>query len=474
MMMSRSIFNSLSSILIAIWSFAVVNVNVVPVCLAREQTFRREKPSNLTLQNQYIIQFEDTPSGLASKQYLEEATREANIVRIIPTRNILVATFSSEEAAVNWKTQTRGIKYFEKDSIAYIDRISSRLRRQVIQQDQETTYHYGFAYVRAEEVSDDNASSMKVCVVDSGYDLSHPDLPSDTTTPLITGESFVPGYDWSTDENSHGTHVTGIIAALGENSAGVKGIIRNGRLKLHISKVFDASGSSSWSSILAGFESCLINGANVINLSLSGNTPYQSFQDAIEDSYLNHGSLIFASSGNSPQNGGSTTTEENNYPASYKYVTSVASINSDYSPSTFSTYNDKVDISAPGSSIQSTVPGGGYAYYSGTSMACSHAAGVAALVWSSFPMLPHSSLIHILETTAMRYLPLDDGKEEYYDIQYGHGLINAKKAYDAASCSMRHSKNSCYKERTATCTWLEEWKVCSADSLKRKDLSSVK
>ena len=107
------------------------------------------------------------------------------------------------------------------------------------------------------------------------------------------------GYDWFTDENSHGTHVTGTtIAAIGGNDIGVKGVLRNGNVKIHVSKVFDESGSTSTSTVIAGFESCGQNGANVVNMSLGGGGYTQSFADAIADAY-DAGIVTFASSGNS-------------------------------------------------------------------------------------------------------------------------------------------------------------------------------
>ena len=279
---------------------------------------------------------------------------------------------------------------------------------------------YGIDYVNAEDVPDANSGSRKVCVIDSGYDKSHEDLPDDPA--IVTGESFVTGKSWDTDGNSHGTHVAGTIAAIGGNNVGVKGVIRNGQVKLHIGKVFGASGSTSTSTVIAAYENCIAEGANVINMSLGGGSAQSSFQNAINDAH-GKGILTFASSGNSGSSG-------YNYPASYDHVISVASITSTYSRSSFSTYNDRVDICAPGSSVQSTIPGNGYASYSGTSMASPHAAGVAALVWSNFPTTSAEQVLTALESTATD-LPLNSNNGK--DIYYGHGLINAKAAYDALS-----------------------------------------
>ena len=286
----------------------------------------------------------------------------------------------------------------------------------------ETT-PYGIEYVNALHVPDTFSNTRKVCIVDSGYDVNHPDLPSDPA--LITGESFVNGFEWNTDESSHGTHVAGTIVALGGNDMGVTGVIRNGSLRLHISKVFDASGSTSTSTVLAGFESCVKAESNVINMSLGGGGFDQAFADAIADAY-SFGILTFASSGNSYDSALS-------YPASYRFVTSVASITKTYERSLFSSYNDQVDLCAPGSEVLSTVPGGSYAIYSGTSMACPHVAGVAALVWSYYPQLQHDKLRKILEETATN-LPL--GQSDGYDVEFGHGLVNALEALELVKANI--------------------------------------
>ena len=279
---------------------------------------------------------------------------------------------------------------------------------------------YGSDSVNAEDVLDSNSSLRKVCIIDSGYDITHEDLPDDPA--FVTGMSLVDGDEaWYTDEIRHGTHVAGTIAAIGGNNVGVKGIIRNGEVKLHIVKVFGPSFGPSASVTIAAIEDCVAEGSHVINMSLGGSIPSDAYQDAITAAH-EKGVLIFASAGNTGSSGYM-------YPASYDHVTSVAAVDSNHRHTSFSTYNDQVDISAPGSRVLSTVPGNGYASYSGTSMSSPHAAGVAALVWSNFPTLPAEQLRTILESTATD-LPI--GVNNGRDDKYGHGLINAKAAYDAA------------------------------------------
>ena len=96
---------------------------------------------------------------------------------------------------------------------------------------------YGIPMVQADQLSDALAGNRKICIIDSGYDRNHEDLPSDAD---VTGE-FDPGTGWwYTDENHHGTHVAGTIAALNNAGTGVVGVNANGNIKLHIVKVFGA------------------------------------------------------------------------------------------------------------------------------------------------------------------------------------------------------------------------------------------
>lgn len=389
------------------------------LCLANETVSFPTQEGVEYVDTQFIIQYENTEEGKDLKQsMIDNPDKGIALVNEIKSLDIHVVNFPSTQSAEKWlKDAQGGVKSMEQDSISYLDTIitSDHQNRNL----QGESIPYGIGHVKALLVDDDKAGDRKVCIVDSGYDMGHSDLPNDRS--LFTGESFVNGYSWDTDENSHGTHVAGTIVALGGNGRGVVGVIRNGRTKLHISKVFSASGSAYTSTIIAGFESCVANGANVINMSLGGGGYNSGFANAIAAAET-AGALTFASSGNSGYG-------NLNYPASYPYVISVASITESYERSSFSTYNALVDLCAPGSSVLSTIPGGGYASYSGTSMASPHAAGVAALVWSHYPTLPNHRLRNILQATAN---DLGEGGRDDY---YGHGLINAEEAFNAVVSS---------------------------------------
>lgn len=204
---------------------------------------------------------------------------------------------------------------------------------------------YGISMVQADLVSDAAAGNRTVCVIDSGYDLGHPDLQ----TSGVTGEFDSGTGDWFTDENGHGTHVTGTIAALA-NGLGVVGVMPNGKVNLHVVKVFGESGWSYSSSLVAAADQCADYGAQVINMSLGGgratNTERNAFQ-RLQDS----GVLSIAAAGND----GST---RYSYPASYDAVVSVGAIDREKALASFSQRNDQVELAAPGVDVLSTVPRG--------------------------------------------------------------------------------------------------------------------
>lgn len=288
---------------------------------------------------------------------------------------------------------------------------------------QAETTPYGIEMVKALQVPDNLVSNRKVCILDTGYTLNHPDLINSG----VTGDD---GYDnndtgnWYEDGNGHGTHVAGTIAAVGGNNQGVVGVNRNGQLKLHIVKVFNNAGNWAYGSdLIAAINQCQAAGANVTSMSLGGSGQSAAERTAFEQSYT-AGMLHIAAAGNA---GNSSLS----YPASYDAVVSVAAVDSNSAKASFSQYNNQVEIAAPGVGVNSTWRDGGYKSISGTSMATPHVSGVAALVWSHYPQCSNVQIRNALNKTA-----LDKGTAGR-DVNFGFGIINAKAAYDylAAGCN---------------------------------------
>ena len=203
---------------------------------------------------------------------------------------------------------------------------------------------FGIPMVQADQVA--YGSARKVCVIDSGYDLSHEDLQKTG----VTGQNFTTEGAWSTDENQHGTHVTGTIAALGGNGVGVVGVVPGGNLNIYVAKVFDSTGSAASSTIMKGVRACKRAGANVVNMSLGGGRP-TNFEAKTYQRYYDGGMLIIAAAGNAG-------TSALSYPASYPSVMSVAAIDVNKAKADFSQFNAEVEIAGPGVATLSTVPTG--------------------------------------------------------------------------------------------------------------------
>ncbi|HAZ13122.1 MAG: hypothetical protein A2X86_10030 [Bdellovibrionales bacterium GWA2_49_15] len=211
-----------------------------------------------------------------------------------------------------------------------------------------------------------------VCVVDTGVQRNHPDLQAN----VMGGENFIVSRGaidpnkWD-DDNGHGTHVAGTIAAL-DNEIGVVGVAPEA--SIFAAKVLDRRGSGYNSDIAEGIRSCISHGAHVINMSLGGPSDSTVLKAAVQEAYA-AGLVIVVAAGNE--------SGPVSYPAKYSESIAVSAIDSSNRLASFSNFGPEVDFAAPGVSVLSTTKGSTYVTYNGTSMASPHVAGVAALMLSS-------------------------------------------------------------------------------------------
>lgn len=218
---------------------------------------------------------------------------------------------------------------------------------------------WGLADVQAGQLSDSAAGNMTVCIIDSGYERANPDLPSGSN---VNGTNDSGTGNWYQAGGSHGTHVAGTIAAL-NNSEGVKGVLPNNNVNLHIIKVFNESGWGYSSGLVAAVQACQDGGADVVNMSLGGPSSTTSERNGLQ-ALADAGMLLIAAAGN---DGDST----HSYPASYDSVISVAAVDENNQHANFSQYTNQVELSGPGEAILSTVAGDGrqgYLTYGSTSL----------------------------------------------------------------------------------------------------------
>lgn len=248
----------------------------------------------------------------------------------------------------------------------------------------------------------DYGYGVKVGVLDTGIDYTHPDLKLNVKGGVNTINSFK---DYS-DDNGHGTHVAGIIAGI-NNEIGIVGV--GPQIYLYGVKVLNRNGSGYLSDIIEGLDWSINNKMQVINMSLGTTSNIISFQEAIIRTYQS-GITIVASAGN--DYGGAV-----NYPAEYSETIAVTASDQNNRIASFSSVGPEVDLIAPGVSINSTYKGGGYKVLSGTSMSCPHVTGSAALKLYAKPGMSPDEVRNCLMSTADNIGLLPE--------QMGAGLVNA-------------------------------------------------
>jgi len=273
---------------------------------------------------------------------------------------------------------------------------------------------YGIDMVKAQQVWEKynvRGAGVKVCVLDTGITRDHEDFNTNNLSGYSGGEAVTP---WDRDGDGHGTHVSGTIAAA-DNDNGVVGVAPDA--EIYTVRVFDNGGNFYGSDVVAAAEACRDAGAQIISMSLGGPS-YLGDEKRIFDSLFDQGILPIAAAGNDGD-------DDYSFPASYARVMSVAAVNSNRNHASFSQYNDRVDIAAPGVNIRSTWNNGRYSSISGTSMATPHISGVAALMKAYKPSATPTELYNAMINTAEN--PNTSGRDD----RYGHGIINALSAIDA-------------------------------------------
>lgn len=352
-----------------------------------------------------------------------------------------------------------------RDDVVYAEPV---YRRSALLTPNDPLYDYQFHY---EDISlpaawdtTTGSADVIVAVIDSGVLLSHPDLDS----KLTPGYDFISDPEFSNDGDGidsnpddpgdctptpcastwHGTHVSGTVAAETDNDAGVAGVSWLSRVMPLRVLGLESSGSNydvlQAMLYAAGLENdsgtVPAEPAAIINLSLGGAGNSRAEQQII-DQVRDAGVIIVAAAGNESSNCPS-------YPAAYDGVISVSASAPDDTLAYYSNFGDSIDVAAPGGDLSYTLRDGfaggiastfvndtdgdrepDYAQLEGTSMATPHVAGVIALMKSVYPdMTPE-----IMDTLLASGTITDDLGTEGRDDSFGHGLINARKAVQAAS-----------------------------------------
>lgn len=306
-----------------------------------------------------------------------------------------------------------------------------------------------------------SASTIKIAIVDNAVDYKHPDLisniwvnPNETINGIDDDNNGyiddIYGFDVADNDNEplppenityfdHGTHVAGIASASTNNNIGIASIGYNAKIIPIKTTLSNSSNGNLLHATYQGLEYAIASGADIVNMSF-GTSVYSATWETLIEVAHDRGIVLVASAGNSND---STI----NYPASYKYVISVAGTYSDDEKVYSSTYGSNVDISAPGSGIISTVPlwtGNEYKYSSGTSQAGPLVAGLCALLKATKGDMTPAQIEHCIKSTSDN---IDSMNPDYIG-KLGAGRINA---YSALKCILKDSNSFFSMDKNYLC-----------------------
>jgi len=318
----------------------------------------------------------------------------------IGINKVIVNSQKEMEAMLNGLKNDPSVQYAEPNGIYSILQIPN---------DPFHGQDWGLNYTNVETAWDitTGSSEIIVAVIDTGVDLDHFDLVSN----LIPGRNFLEPSLTPQDDHGHGTLVSGIIAAQGNNSYGKAGVVWN--TKIMPLKVLDSQGDGTIEHIAEAIIYAADNGAKVINLSLGGDTSYNVIRDAIMYAY-EKGVLVIGATGND--------NSQVVYPAAYREVMAVGAIDNHGNKAGFSNFGEEVSLVAPGVSVLGTKLNGDVENGSGTSFSTAYVSGAAALLLAIDPNLTNDQIQWLLESSATDLGTLG------WDQESGYGSLNIIKA----------------------------------------------
>lgn len=344
---------------------AAVLISALPVLALASHAHAQAAGDKLP--NSYICVF--NKNAISRSQVEAEARRSVNAQggQVGHVYRVSLQGFSasmSAQAVERMKASNPNIAYCEQDQVMAAPPVRIDAKPSgggsTTQPAQETPW--GIARVRGGAAG----SFGTAWVIDTGIDFRHPDLNVDT----VRSRSFLGGTTTPKDENGHGTHVAGTIAAY-DNGIGVIGVAPAARVVAV--RVLDRRGSGSNSGVIAGVDYVAQNGlaGDVANMSLGGGIS-QALDTAVANAAAS-GVKFAIAAGNSSADANNSSPARVNAPG----VFTVSAFANGDTWASFSNYgNPPIDYAEPGVAIKSTWLGGGYNTISGTSMATPHLAGI--------------------------------------------------------------------------------------------------
>jgi subtilisin family serine protease len=324
------------------------------------------------------------------------------IKKHLPLANACLCLLDEISAGFKSLAADDNIEFIEDDYLARIQVLASTTETLKIA---SQNIPWGVRKIEAPDVwKRCQGEGIKVGIIDTGIDLGHPDLKDN----IKEAYSVVDGAS-ADDDNGHGTHVAGIIAAL-DNDIGVVGVAP--KAEIYSVKAFDKMGRGSVSDIIDALQWCVENKVHVINMSFGIGTNSRALKRAIGAAHR-HKIIMVAAAGNSGAR------DSVLYPAKYPEVIAVAASDSKDQAAEFSSRGPEVNIIAPGVDVSSTYINEEYKNLSGTSMACPHVVGACALLMSISGTKAESVKKAILSTAKDIGLPEET---------QGVGLVNVSAA----------------------------------------------
>ncbi|MBK1879256.1 S8 family peptidase [Pelagicoccus mobilis] len=350
-----------------------------------------------------------------------------------------------------------------------------RIELSVVPDDPQYKFEWGLEAIDAPEgwKFETDSREVIVAVVDTGIDYRHPDLAANlwTNPGEIAGNGIdddgngfvddVHGYDFGDDDGDimdtygHGTHVSGIIGAVGNNGVGISGV--SWRADIMGVKVMNSRGAIYFDALVEGIAYAVEMGALVINVSLGGGW-YDASLKQIIDFAESQGVVVVVSAGNDYRSIDAVP----KYPASFlnENILAVGASDSSDRVARFSNYGSRsVDLFAPGRHVLSLVPGAGYRYCSGTSMAAPFVSGAIALAYADL-LEEGGSVREVVEAVIGATRPVSSLK----GWSRSNGVLNLgkllrKRCISACSEKEYFSSSSFEPVVEVTIPYSGEWKI---------------
>ncbi len=339
-----------------------------------------------------IVVFE---AGTAPAERWKTIARRGRVLSVLPSADAMSALLVESDArAISALPGVRGV---EDDVLVRASSLGTKQR-----------VPWGIRAIDADKTwGTSKGAGVTVAILDTGVDTDHPDLVDN----LLPGHNVLAPGSAPEDDNGHGTHVAGVVAAA-INGLGVVGVAPSAAV-LPV-KVLDSSGAGWISEVIQGLEWADAHGADIVNMSFGTLVHSQALEAAVSSSRA-RGTILVAAAGNRGISAGSSV----DYPARLAGVIAVSGMNTRRSVAEWSSRGVEIDLCAPGEDIPSTYLGGGYVSLSGTSMASPHVAGAVALRLGMDPGLSPDALESMLAGSAQR-VPRTPPEAQ------GAGIVDAK------------------------------------------------